>query len=188
MGREAKLKGVQVESIKKQIIKAEDMIGYCNGRLNAFDTQMVKDQKQFDEIKKVYNDHVKALQDQRTNQELFVKNLKVKISDLESKPIKQPNGKVICQYCGKEWSPQGIASHEKACKRKDEIAEVKAKLEKLQKEELIPVQIPEVKKIPKPEIKPDLSLQEVKDGREMLKQANSVLAEKEAELGQKEGE
>lgn len=27
------------------------------------------------------------------------------------------NGKVECQFCGKEYSPRGIANHEKACKK-----------------------------------------------------------------------
>ncbi|BDI54857.1 MAG: hypothetical protein [Lokiarchaeia virus VerdaV1] len=38
------------------------------------------------------------------------------------------------------------------------------------------------KKIKVPEVKEDISLQEVKDGREMIKQANNALAEKEKEL------
>jgi len=129
----------------------------------------------------------------------IIKNLKLErdkaLKTVKVEPIKLENGKIICQYCGGEFSPQGIKKHEVKCKKEfekeAEIKRIKIKLQELEKEELTFEQMvitdPTIVK-PKPQIKPDLSLQEIKDGREMLKQANSVLAEKETELEQKEGE
>lgn len=185
MGRDAKLKKVQVEVIKKQIIKAQDMVGYCSGRLNAFDCQMVKDQDQFDEIKNTYNKHIEAMQNAKAKNENLIANLELKILDLEAKPVKQPNGKIKCQYCEKEFSPQNIKRHEVKCKKtfdkETEKAKLMAKLEELRKEELIPVEIPEVEKLPT--IENEIAL--VTEVKEI---ATARVEKLEAELEQKEGE
>lgn len=38
----------------------------------------------------------------------------------EEEQIVKENGKVECEFCGKEYSPRGIANHEKACKENPE--------------------------------------------------------------------
>jgi DNA-directed RNA polymerase subunit M/transcription elongation factor TFIIS len=44
----------------------------------------------------------------------------VESDEEEDEPKVNDNGKVECQYCGKEYSPRGIANHEKACKENPE--------------------------------------------------------------------
>lgn len=127
-----------------------------------------------------------------------LKNLKLerdrvlkKLKPIPKPKVKLENGKIKCQYCGKEFSPQGITTHEKACKKKAERAklmaklkaldkeelvpidklEVEAQLVELQKEKLIPIEIPEVKEIPT-----------IEEKLEVITEVKEIVNQKKAEL------
>ena len=62
----------------------------------------------------------------------FLPKAKPKLKAVETK-----NGKVACKHCGKEYSKNGIKSHQKACLKKIELGKLREQIEKLELEETL---------------------------------------------------
>ena len=81
---------VIIQEINKELEKHRNFIGYIDGRLNAFDGDLLVMETRFEKTKAEYNTNTKDLQNARTETLNKIKILNSKLKNVGKKPIPEP--------------------------------------------------------------------------------------------------
>ena len=84
---------VIIQEINKELEKHRNFIGYVDGRLNAFDGDLLVIKTRYEKTKKEYNENTKDLQNARSDTLNKIKILEVKLKNVGKKQITKPEPK-----------------------------------------------------------------------------------------------